>query len=86
MQSFPEVGERRRSLLCFLAVVAIRGYQLLVSPLLRWRGVTCLHYPTCSQYGLLAFRKYGFRKAVRITMSRCRDCHPFSDRPYIDYP
>ena len=66
------------------AVVApIRIYQRLVSPFL---GPRCRFHPSCSEYGILAYRKYGFFKATMMTWSRYRDCHPFSDRPYIDYP
>lgn len=46
----------------------------------------CLHYPTCSTYALLAYKKYNFIKATILTINRIRDCHPFSNRPYIDYP
>jgi putative membrane protein insertion efficiency factor len=86
MESCPKPGNCKISLLCVLAIVVLRVYQILVSPMLRWRGVTCLHYPTCSNYALLAFRKYGFRKACRLSISRWRDCHPFSGRSYLDYP
>jgi uncharacterized protein len=86
MQSFPQNPRSRFSLMCILAIIFIRGYQLLLSPLLQMRGVTCLHHPTCSQYGLLAFSRYNFRDAFRLTVNRWRDCHPFSGRPYIDYP
>ena len=34
----------------------------------------------------MAFEKYGFCKAFSVTINRCRDCHPFSGRAYIDYP
>lgn len=50
------------------------------------RKPRCLHYPSCSNYAILAFRKYNFITALRKTISRVRDCHPFSNRPYIDYP
>jgi putative membrane protein insertion efficiency factor len=70
----------------FLAVVAIRVYQQTLSRVLRRRGVRCLHYPSCSQYGVLAFRKHGFVQAAVLTWRRCRDCQPYSDRPYIDLP
>jgi putative membrane protein insertion efficiency factor len=70
----------------FLAVVAIRVYQQTLSRALRRRGVRCLHYPSCSQYGLLAFRQHGFVRAAVLTWRRCRDCHPYSGRPYIDFP
>jgi putative membrane protein insertion efficiency factor len=86
MKSFREPGKSGFSALCFLAVLSIRLYQVLLSPVLRRRGVTCLHCPTCSEYGVLAFRKYPFLGACRLILGRYRDCHPFSGRPYIDYP
>lgn len=46
----------------------------------------CLHYPSCSNYGLLAYKKYNFFKATYLTVTRIRDCNPFSNRPYIDNP
>jgi uncharacterized protein len=82
----PRASDGRDSASCLLAIIMIRIYQWLVSPIMRRRGVTCLHHPTCSHYGVLAFRKYHFRKALRLTLDRVRDCHPFSGRPYIDYP
>ena len=46
----------------------------------------CLYYPSCSEYGILAFKKYNFFVAAKKTFCRVRDCNPFSNRPYIDYP
>lgn len=69
-----------------LAILLIRAYQRLVSPRLQRRGRRCLHHPSCSEYGVLAFKKYGFLKATLLTWRRYQDCHPFSDRPYIDFP
>lgn len=80
------LGSCRLRFLALLAKLAIHIYRLTVSPILRARGCTCLHYPSCSQYGLLAFEKYGFCVGLMFTISRWRDCHPFSGRPYIDYP
>jgi putative membrane protein insertion efficiency factor len=68
------------------AIALIRLYQISLSRLLHRRGVRCLHRPSCSQYGILAYKKYGFGKATALTLSRYRDCHPFSGRPYVDYP
>jgi hypothetical protein len=34
----------------------------------------------------MAFKKYSFLKAVKMTIGRYRDCHPLSNRPYIDHP
>ena len=50
------------------------------------RKPKCLHYPSCSNYAILAFQKYNFFKALIKTINRIRDCNPFSSRPYIDYP
>lgn len=50
------------------------------------RKPKCLYYPSCSNYAILAFKKYPFWMALNKTISRVRDCHPFSARPYIDYP
>lgn len=58
----------------------------------RYKAVTknkahkCLHWPTCSSYGVLAYEKYGFWRATRKTMNRLRQCHPFSTLPFEDYP
>ncbi|MBL8898261.1 MAG: membrane protein insertion efficiency factor YidD [Planctomycetes bacterium] len=82
----PEPSSGRPGYGCWLARVAIHTYRAVGSPIMRWRRMTCLHYPTCSHYGLIAFRKYHFWRALRVTFSRWRDCHPFSGRPYIDYP
>jgi putative membrane protein insertion efficiency factor len=70
----------------WFAIALIRGYQRTLSGVLRRRGVRCLHHPSCSEYGVLAYKKYGFIRATLLTLKRYQDCHPFSDRPYIDYP
>lgn len=46
----------------------------------------CLHYPSCSNYAILALKKYRFDVAILKSVNRIRDCNPFSSRPYIDYP
>jgi uncharacterized protein len=46
----------------------------------------CLHYPTCSNFAIMALEKYGLIKGIKIGYSRYKDCNPFSNRPFIDYP
>lgn len=46
----------------------------------------CLHFPSCSSYGVMAFQKYNFFKALILTFNRIKDCNPFSNRTYLDYP
>jgi len=46
----------------------------------------CLHYPTCSNYGILALQKYPFLIASKKIICRLLDCHPYTTRPYHDFP
>lgn len=50
------------------------------------RKPRCLHYPSCSNYAILALKKYNLFVALFKIINRIRDCNPFSSRPYIDYP
>jgi putative membrane protein insertion efficiency factor len=73
-------------ILNWLAILTIRAYQLTLSPVLRRHGLCCRHHPTCSQYGMIAYAKYGFIKATHLAWTRFWDCHPGSKRPFIDLP
>ncbi|HVG15819.1 MAG TPA: membrane protein insertion efficiency factor YidD [Chitinophagaceae bacterium] len=52
----------------------IRLYQLIISPLM---PPSCRFTPTCSQYGLEAFRKYGIFRGFWLTAKRISRCHPW---------
>ena len=58
-----------------LAVIAVRGYQALVSPLL---GPRCKYYPSCSRYAVDALREYGFLRGLVLTAWRLLRCNPWS--------
>jgi uncharacterized protein len=58
-----------------LASLLVRGYRLLVSPLL---GPRCKYHPTCSQYALDALREYGFLRGAVLTAWRLARCNPWS--------
>ncbi len=58
----------------FLVLLLIRGYQLIVSPVL---GPACRFYPSCSQYALLAINQYGVVKGSYLAFRRLLRCHPF---------
>ncbi len=63
-------------------ITAIRGYQLFISPML---GANCRYTPTCSQYFILAVKKYGvIRGSLKGIWRICR-CHPFC-KGGEDYP
>ena len=55
-------------------IALIKLYQLVLSPLL---GPKCRFTPTCSQYGLEAFKKYGPVKGFWLTIKRIGRCHPW---------
>ncbi|ASF39570.1 membrane protein insertion efficiency factor YidD [Halobacillus halophilus] len=38
---------------------------------------SCRFQPTCSEYGLEAFKRFGFFKGAYLTIKRILKCHPF---------
>ncbi len=56
-----------------LAVWYIETYRVRVAPLLRAR---CRFEPSCSAYGLEAYRRYGFLRATAKTIWRLLRCNP----------
>ncbi|MFY8045040.1 MAG: membrane protein insertion efficiency factor YidD, partial [Chitinophagaceae bacterium] len=48
-------------------IALIRIYQIVISP---WLGPKCRYTPTCSQYGIEAFRKHGVIKGLWLTAKR----------------
>jgi len=56
------------------ALLAIRAYQLLVSPLL---PSCCRFHPSCSHYAAEALRRHGFFKGLHLGLVRLLRCHPF---------
>ena len=56
------------------AAVAIRVYQVAVSPLL---VPHCRFQPTCSEYGRQAVLRFGARRGVALAAKRLARCHPW---------
>ena len=52
----------------------LRGYQMVVSPLL---GQRCRFYPTCSQYAIEAVDRHGVIRGLWLSVRRVARCHPF---------
>ncbi|HEY3299799.1 MAG TPA: membrane protein insertion efficiency factor YidD [Methylophilaceae bacterium] len=52
----------------------IKAYQLLLSPML---GQHCRFTPSCSQYSIEAFTKYGVFKGFYLSARRILKCHPW---------
>ncbi|MCC6286635.1 MAG: membrane protein insertion efficiency factor YidD [Chitinophagaceae bacterium] len=61
----------------------IRLYQAVISPIL---GPKCRFTPTCSQYGIEAFKKYGLIKGLWLTVKRISRCHPWGGHGYDPVP
>ena len=50
-------------ILAFPFILLIKIYQIFISPIL---GSNCRYSPTCSQYGIIALKKYGILKGDRV--------------------
>jgi uncharacterized protein len=57
-----------------LLLLLIRGYQLLLSPLL---GRHCRFLPTCSAYTYEAVQRFGAGRGAYLGLRRLLKCHPF---------
>jgi putative membrane protein insertion efficiency factor len=55
-------------------LLLIRGYQLLISPVL---PQTCRFSPTCSQYAIEAISLHGAGRGLLMAVRRILRCHPF---------
>ena len=58
-----------------LLVWLLRGYQLLLSPML---GQKCRFYPTCSNYAIEALRVHGAARGSLLAARRVCRCHPWN--------
>ncbi len=78
-----QAAERGLSAPSRLAERFIETYQRRVSADL---GARCRFEPSCSSYGLEAYRKYGFLKATAKTAWRLLRCNPWNKGPRLDPP
>ncbi|WP_152967804.1 membrane protein insertion efficiency factor YidD [Oxobacter pfennigii] len=67
----------------YIFIFIIRLYQRFLSPL---KPPSCRFYPTCSQYSLEAFKKYGAVKGLYLSVKRILKCHPFHKGGYDPVP
>ena len=64
-----------------ISIFLIKFYQNYISKYLL-PGNKCRFYPTCSEYSLQAYKKYGFMKGTYLTIRRILKCHPFHEGGY----
>ena len=62
---------------------AVRGYQLLVSPML---PPACRFLPTCSEYAAEAIERHGAWRGIILASRRLARCHPWGGSGYDPVP
>lgn len=67
----------------FPLLILIRGYQLIISPLL---GSNCRFMPTCSEYAMESLKSHGLIKGSYLTIKRIGKCHPWGSHGYDPIP
>lgn len=67
----------------FIAIGMIKVYRSAISPLF---PSTCRFIPTCSEYGLEAFKRFGFTKGFILTFKRILRCRPGGPYGYDPLP
>jgi hypothetical protein len=58
-----------------LAILPIRAYQVLLSPMI---GDRCKYYPSCSEYAAQAINRYGILRGLVLAGWRLLRCNPWS--------
>jgi uncharacterized protein len=66
-----------------LMILAVRGYQVSISPLL---PASCRYHPSCSQYAIEAFERHGALGGGWLAAKRILRCNPFVAGGYDPVP
>ncbi|MCG9911887.1 MAG: membrane protein insertion efficiency factor YidD [Flavobacteriales bacterium] len=75
--------ERIKYLLSLPFILLIQIYRYAISPFF---PSSCRFTPTCSAYGLEAFKKHGPIKGFWLTAKRISRCHPWGKSGYDPVP
>jgi hypothetical protein len=70
-------------LLAIPFIYLIKFYRFFISPII---GSNCRHSPTCSEYGLIALKKYGVFKGIYLTTKRIIKCNSLFKGGYDPVP
>lgn len=73
----------------WLAGMLVRGYQLVISPLLHaiaGPGAGCRFTPTCSEYARIALERHGLFRGGWLALRRILRCHPFGGSGHDPVP
>lgn len=69
-------------LFCILPVLLIELYQKITVN----KPHVCNFVPSCSEYSRIAYLRYGFITASRLTLERLRNCNYFTEWPHYNKP
>lgn len=58
----------------YIFISIIKFYRKYISPI---KPATCRFYPTCSQYSLESYQRFGAIRGTYLTIARIAKCHPF---------
>ena len=64
-------------------ILMIRFYRAWISPML---PPSCRYVPTCSEYAMIAIKRYGAPKGGWMAFKRILRCHPFHEGGYDPVP
>ncbi len=64
-------------------IALIKFYKAVISP---WLPQACRYTPTCSEYALQAFQKYGPLKGGWLALKRILSCHPWGGHGHDPVP
>ncbi len=66
-----------------ITLLPIQFYRVAISPML---PPSCRYTPTCSEYAMIAIKKYGVIKGGYLTIRRILRCHPWGGSGYDPVP
>ncbi|MFV8750883.1 membrane protein insertion efficiency factor YidD [Nannocystaceae bacterium ST9] len=66
-----------------IALLVVRGYQVLISPML---PPACRFTPSCSHYACACLLDHGFVRGSWLTLRRLSRCHPWHPGGYDPPP
>ncbi|MEG1648889.1 MAG: membrane protein insertion efficiency factor YidD [Rikenellaceae bacterium] len=72
-----------QSVAIFIPLLIIKFYRLVISPHL---SPSCRFSPSCSEYGMEAYRKHGLFKGTYLTLWRIMRCNPWGGSGYDPVP
>ena len=74
---------RINQILTYPFILIIKFYQSYISPLI---GPNCRYNPTCSEYSINSFKKYGLIKGLYLSIKRILKCNPLFKGGYDPVP